>query len=84
MPDYDGDEHNEANDVAKAKELYAAGKSVFTRALLEYFNERLETGQKYTKFLDYLDRESESDNEIPSSWCSKGCVAFPWTRSHES
>lgn len=78
MPDYDGNGHNEASDVAKAKELYAAGKPVFTRALLEYFNEILETGQKYTKFLDYLDRKSESDNELPSSWRSKGCVTFPW------
>lgn len=78
MSDYEGDEHDEANDVAKAIELYAAGKPIFTRALLEYFNERLETGQKYTKFLDYLDRESENDNEIPNSCRSKGCVTFPW------
>ena len=74
MSDYDSHEYDQANDIAKAKELYAAGKPVFTRAMLEYFNERLESGQSYTKLLDYLDRECESANEMPDYLCSRGCV----------
>lgn len=57
------------DDARRARELYEAGKPLFTRAVLEDLDRRIERGEKKVVIKDYLDREHSYALEIPS-WCA--------------
>lgn len=65
MSDSDVEEFKAHEDIRKVLDLYAAGKPLFTRALLEDINRRMEAGDKRVKIKDYLDREHEYSFAIP-------------------